>query len=109
HPYRALALIVGIYLARRAVDYVHHRTGWRVLGLVVALIESFFLLVLILGGIRIFQVVRLWLRDRAVTGWLAAIQDSLARFVAVFKINVPEVISRLVALFNDQVWPIFVE
>ena len=109
HPYRALALIVGIYLARRAVDYVHHRTGWRVLGLVVALIESFFLLVLILGGIRIFQVVRLWLRDRAVTGWLAAIQDGLARFFAVFKINLPEVISRLVAFFNEQVWPIFVE
>ena len=27
HPYRALALIVGIYLTRRAVDYVHRRTG----------------------------------------------------------------------------------
>ena len=35
--------------------YLHERTGWRVLGLGVVLIESFFLLVLILGGIRVFQ------------------------------------------------------
>ena len=91
------------------VDYVHHRTGWRVLGLVVALIESFFLLVLILGGIRIFQVVRLWLRDRAVTGWLAAYRTAWPGSSPCSRSTCPRCISRLVAFFNEQVWPIFVE
>ena len=36
-------------------------------------------------------------------------QDGLARFSAVFKVNLPEVLGRLLAFLSDQVWPVFVE
>jgi hypothetical protein len=65
-----IALIVGIYLSRRLLDYVADRTGLRILRLLVVLIESFFMLMVIMGGIRVFQTFRVWLRNRAVLQWL---------------------------------------
>ena len=44
HPWWLLAGLVVIYLLRRALDLLHDRTGYRSLGILVALIESFFLL-----------------------------------------------------------------
>ena len=61
-----VALLLGIYVLRRLLDYVAERTGLRILGLVVVLIEAFFMLLVITGGIRVFQIFRNWLRDRAV-------------------------------------------
>jgi hypothetical protein len=54
-----LTFIVGIYVLRRVLDFVAERTGLRILGLVVVLIEAFFMLLLIMGGIRVFQTFRL--------------------------------------------------
>jgi hypothetical protein len=45
-----VGLLVGLYVLRRLVDLVHDRTGWRLAGLGVVLIESFFLLVLVMGA-----------------------------------------------------------
>ena len=102
-------LLVGIYVMRRLLDYIAERTGLRILGLVVVLIEAFFMLLVIMGGIRVFQTFRNWFRDRAVLQWLAEIQDAAARFFAVFKIDLPELVTRTWAFFTDQVWPILID
>ena len=109
HPARLLLILVAVYVARRFLDELHERTGRRVLGLLVALLESFFLLVVIMGGIRIWQQAKLWLEDRAFVGWLATLRDVLAEALAVFRIDLPAVLLEVGALFSDQVWPAFWE
>jgi hypothetical protein len=104
-----VALLLGIYVLRRLLDYVAERTGLRILGLVVVLIEAFFMLLVIMGGIRVFQIFRNWLRDRAVLQWLAELQGVAARFFAIFKIDLPEIVTRTWAFFTNQVWPILID
>ena len=106
HLWWLIALIVGIYLSRRFLDYVADRTGLRILRLVVVMIESFFMLMVIMGGIRVFQTFQVWLRNRAVLQWLVEIQNAIARLVM---INVPEIVSRAWALVTDQIWPLVVD
>ena len=109
HKLRLLLILVGIYLLRRLVDTLHERTGRRPLGLLVALLESFFLLVVIMGGIRVWQQAKLWLEDRMFLGWLAAARDALGRALAVFHVDLPAVLVKLGEFFVDQVWPVFWE
>ncbi len=104
-----VGLLVGLYVARRLLDLVHERTGWRLLGLAVVLIESFFLLVLVMGGVRVFDTFRLWLRDRVVVQWLVAVKNQVAELLAIFKIDLPAVLEQLGTFFAEQVWPIFVD
>ena len=104
-----VALIVGLYVTRRLVDLVHDRSGWRVAGLAVVLIESFFILVLVMGGIRVFQTFGIWLRGRAFVQWLAAIKNEVAEFLAIFRIDLPAILERLGTFFAEQVWPIFLD
>ena len=98
-----VALLVGIYVLRRLLDYVADRTGLRILGLFVVLIEAFFMLLVIMGGIRVFQTLQNWVGDRAVMQWLAEIKDAAARFFAIFKIDLPEILTRAWAFCTDQV------
>jgi hypothetical protein len=104
-----VGLIVGLYVARRLVDLVHDRTGWRLAGLGVVLIESFFILVLVMGGVRVFQLFGIWLRERTFVQWLVAIKNEVAEFLAIFAIDLPAILERLGTFFAEQVWPIFVD
>jgi len=104
-----VVLLIGIYVLRRALDFIAERTGVRVLGLLVVLIESFFLLLVITGGIRVLQTFLVWLRDRTLMQWLAAIKNVLAEFFAVFKIDLPEILTRTWAFIADTVWPVLVD
>jgi hypothetical protein len=109
HLWWLVALLVGIYVLRRLLDYIAERTGLRILGLVVVLIEAFFMLLVIMGGIRVFQTFRVWLLDRAVMQWLAEIQDAMARFFAIFKIDLPEILTLTWTFFSGEVWPILID
>ena len=104
-----VGLIVGLYVARRLVDLVHDRTGWRLAGLAVVLIESFFILLLVMGGVRVFQIFWIWLQNRTFMQWLAAVKNEVAEFLAIFAIDLPAILERLGTFFTDQVWPIFVD
>ena len=53
-----VALLAGIYVLRRLLDYVAERTGLRILDLLAVLVESFFMLLVIVGGIRVLQTFR---------------------------------------------------
>lgn len=108
-----VALLVGLYVGRRLLDLVHDlvhdRTGWRLAGLGVVLVESFFILVLVLGGVRVFQIFALWLEERAFLAWLRGIGNRIAEFFARFAIDLPAVLERVGTFFADQVWPILLE
>jgi hypothetical protein len=108
-PFLLFGLLAGLYLVRRLVDLVHDRTGWRVMGLAIVLIESFFILVLVMGGVRIFQSVGVWLKDRVFVQWLVAVKNEVAEFLAVFAIDLPAILERLGTFIAEQVWPIFVD
>lgn len=104
-----VALIVGLYAGRRLLDLVHDRTGWRLAGLGVVLVESFFILLLVMGGIRVVQIFGSWLRERTFMAWLRGLEDALAHVLARFAIDLPAVVARLAAFVADEVWPTFLD
>jgi hypothetical protein len=104
-----VALLVGIYVLRRLLEFVAERTGLRVLGLLVVLIESFFLLLVVVGGIRVIQTFQVWLRDRAVMQWIAEIKAAVADFLAIFSIHLPEIVARVTRFLSEQIWPVLVD
>lgn len=105
HLPRMLALIVGLYLLRRALDHLRERTGLRALGLLVVVIEAFFLLVVVFGGIKVFQEAALWIRDRALLQWLDALRDTLLSPLAWLSVDLPELLDRLGRFVIDSVCP----
>lgn len=109
HPVRLGLILVAIYVVRRGVDELHERTEVRALGLLVALLESFFLLVVIMGGIRVWQEVKLWLADRALAAWLGSVRDALARVLAVFQIDLPQLLLSVGHFLSTQAWPVFLD
>lgn len=109
HLWWLLAGLVGLYLLRRGLDLLHERTGIRLLGLLVALVESFFLLVVIVGGIRVWQSAWLWIRDRTFMAWLDAIRAAVLDALAVISLWLPGVVTGAVTFLADQVWPLFWE
>lgn len=108
-PLLMLGVVVGTYVVRRGVDLLHDKTGWRVLGIGVALLEAFFMLVVVFGGVRLLQVVINWIMSRAFVGWLATARDSIRDVLAMLPFRVPELIDRLVRFYLDNVWPAFWE
>ncbi|GAA2093980.1 hypothetical protein GCM10009841_04100 [Microlunatus panaciterrae] len=109
HPVRLAAIVVGVYALRRLVDLLHERTDWRPLGVVVALIESFFMLLVILGAQRLFQSFMIWVTDRAIVGWFASFRDRLADLLSVLKIDLPAVLVAVGDFLSEQVWPAFAD
>ena len=109
HPWSLLAGLVSIYLIRRAVDLLHDRTGLRILGILVALIESFFLVVVIMGGIRVWQQAQLWISDRQFMAWLATVKNAILDALSVISIHLPALVTQLASFLADEVWPLFWE
>jgi hypothetical protein len=106
HPVRLLLVVVGVYVLRRAVDALHERTGRQLLGVLVAFIESVFILLVILGGIRLLQQARLWLEDRAVWGWGTGARDAVADVLARFAVDLPALLAAVASFVGDEVWPV---
>ncbi|BAK33023.1 hypothetical protein MLP_00090 [Microlunatus phosphovorus NM-1] len=109
HPWWFLAGLVTIYLLRRGLDAWHERSGIRALGLTVALVETFFMLVVIMGGVRIWQQAKLWLADRAFMAWLDSWWQHLLDALSVISIHLPVIVTRMVGFLADEVWPLLWE
>lgn len=99
------SIIVGSYLIRRGLDFLHERTGWRWVGILVAIAEAFFILMIVLAGQRVIRFVKSWFMDRAFVGWFAAIRDRLAEFFSIFRIDLPAVLVAVGDFFRENVWP----
>lgn len=108
---RTLALVVGvlvgIYVVRRGFDLLHERTGWRAFGIVAALLEAFFLVLVIFSGGRLLESLRLWWEDRQLHEWLETLTAGLAVAVEPLRINLPAVLTAL-ARGLDTLWGWFV-
>lgn len=104
-----VCIVVGAYLLRRGLDLLHERTDWRWLGVVVAAVEGFFILTLLLSGQKLVNKFTDWLFDRQVFGWLDALEDKMAGFFSLFKVDLPEVIDHVIAFIGQTVWPSFLD
>ncbi len=109
HTWRLVMIVITLYVARRLVDLAHEQTGWRPLGLLVAVLEAFFVLLLVMGGIRIWQLAKIWLRDRAFMRWIETALDPLEQLFALIRINLPELVVRVWDFVFGQVWPVLAD
>jgi hypothetical protein len=57
----------------------------------------------------VLQTFQAWLEDRAVMQWLAEIKDAVASFLAIFAIDLPEILTRVTSFLSEQVWPVLVD
>ncbi len=109
HTWRLLMIVVTLYVARRLLDLAHEQTGWRPLGVVVALVETFFILLVVMGGVRVWQLGKIWLRDRAFMRWIEAAVNPLEQLFALIRINLPDLVVRLWDFVFGQVWPVLAD
>jgi len=100
-----VGIVVGTYLLRRGLDALHERTEWRWLGIVVALVESFFMLTVILSAARLLGLLKSWLLGRTFVGWLAAVEERAAALFALIRINLPAVVDWLGSFIFHTVLP----
>lgn len=100
-----LVLVVGLYVLRRIVDVVHERTGRTVFGVLTTFLEACFLFVVILSGFRILEQIGLWLSDRRLAAWWDGLLERLAAALAIFRIDLPAVLTVLGRLWTEEIWP----
>jgi hypothetical protein len=107
HTWWMVGLLVGLYLLRRLVDQLHERTRIGLLGILTAVVESFFILVVIFGGFLLLKRPGRWLADRQVAAWLDAAGRAVERALAALHLRLPELLHRLAGFLADPVWPMF--
>ncbi len=107
HPWRMVGLLLGVYLLRRLVDHLHERTGIGLLGILTAVVESFFILVVIFGGFVLLQRPGSWLADRALTAWLDEAGRAVEHALAALHVTLPALLHRFVGFLIDPVWGMF--
>ncbi|WP_432559368.1 hypothetical protein [Granulicoccus sp. GXG6511] len=104
-----LAVVAGAYVIRRILDLVHDATGWRVLGLLAAFVEAFFMLSLLLSGGHLLTYLKDWFFDRALSQWIDTWVDGLAAVLAVVEINLPAIIKVVGAFLGERVFPFLLD
>ena len=109
HTWWLLAGLVALYLIRRGLDLLHERTGLRFLGIGVAMVEAFFLLVVILGGVRVLQLAQIWISNRVFMSWLETLKHAVLDALSVLSIHLPQLVTQLAGFLVQEVWPLFWE
>lgn len=103
---RMIIIIVGAYIVRRLVDLVHEKTGFRLLGLVAALIEAFFLLLLVFLGSSFLSQWWWRLRTTRLAAWWAEVWEGFLTALG----RVSDLLPALADWVVDAaawLWPIF--
>jgi len=100
-----ISVVVGAYLVRRLLDLLHERAGWPWLGVALPAFEAFFLLTVILAGVKVLGSLKHWLLDRQLFSWLDVLWSHLAAFLAIFKINLPAVAHLVGHFLVHDAWP----
>ena len=109
HPWWMLGLLLGVYLLRRLTDHLHERSGIGVSRDLTAVVESFFILVVIFGGFVLLPAAEVsgW-GNRAFVGWL----DAAGRCRGTGPLrgctcSCPSCWDRFAGFLADPVWPMF--
>lgn len=100
-----IGVVVGLYVARRLVDWWFDRSGWRPLGLLAALIEGFFLLIVVLSGRQLVVSIMQWVDGRAFRVWLDYPGWGLQQLFGAVGVDISSVLRQLVSLWWDVLWP----
>ncbi len=100
-----IGIIAGLYVVRRLIDWWHERSGFRPLGLLAALIEGFFMLIVVLSGRQLVVSVKHWVDDQTFRVWLDYPSWGLQQVAAAMGIDISALLSQLGALWWDTVWP----
>ena len=106
-PLFLVGVVVGVYVVRRVLDAAHERTGWRLLGIAVAAVEGFFLVLITMGGIRLVQLAMIWIENRAVVGWLDQAREVLLAVLGQISAVFPVALTAAARFVVDEVWPMF--
>lgn len=103
---RTVLIIIGAYIVRRLVDLAHEKSNFRPLGLVAALIEAFFLLLLVFLGTS-FISSWLWrLRSTRIYGWGVEVWQGFRTSLGRISDVLPGVADWVVGLV-EWLWPVF--
>lgn len=103
------AVLVGCYLLRRGLEATADRTGRWFFGLLGALVEGFFSVVLIFGGSRMLGDLGEWLQERVLYGWLLALGDTFMGWLASFHIVIPQILRVGWEFLATDLWPLLSE
>lgn len=103
---RIVIIVVGAYIVRRVVDLVHEKTNFRPLGLVAALIEAFFLLMVVFLGSRVASGWLWWLRGSRLAAWAAELMDGVRTTLGRVNELLPGIFDQAIALLQ-WLWPVF--
>ena len=103
------AVLVVCYLLRRGLEATADRTGSTTLGLIGALVEGFFSVVLVFSGTRMLGDFVYWLRVREVWGWFNEIGSLIAGWLSAINELIPEVIGAVWRFLSGTLWPLFTD
>ena len=107
--YTRIGLVVGgAYIARRVVDLLHEKTGFRPLGLVAALLEGFFMLILIFSGTSLLSRLESKLIVTRLASWWASFNAGLDTTLGHINLSLPDFLDSAWAWLADNLWPLFV-
>lgn len=100
------AVVIGAYVVRRVVDLLHEKTGLRALGLLAALFEGFFMLMLILSGQRLVTQAQFWLEDRQFNEWLQVPMNGVRQIGDWINIDLPQIMTSAWTWLWETGWPV---
>ncbi len=100
-----VALIVGLYVLRRLIEWWFERTGLRPLGLLMALVEGFFLLIVVMSGRQLLVSVRHWVDDRVFRVWLDYPGWGLQQVSAALGVDISQLLDAVGTWWWEAVWP----
>ena len=103
---RTILIIVGAYIVRRLVDLAHEKTNFRPLGLVAALIEAFFLLLLVFLGTSVISGWLWRLRSTRIYDWGVDVWQGFKTSLGRISDVLPVVADWVVGLVG-WLWPVF--
>ncbi len=103
------AVLLGCYLLRRGLEATADRTGRWFFGLLGALVEGFFSVVLIFGGSRMLGDLGDWIRSRAFYGWVMDFGARIADWLASLHLAIPEFIGSSYRFVTGTLWPLVSE
>jgi hypothetical protein len=96
-----IALVVGLYIARRLLDRWQERTGGLFPALLAALVEAGGLFVVLLSAFRLVEGARLWLGERRVAQWWQASLDWATGWL---HFDLPDLVLRVWVFLSGTIW-----
>lgn len=100
-----VGIIVSLYLVRRGFDAWFDKTGWRGVGLGSALIEGFFMFLVVLSGRQLAITIRNWVDERAFRQWLDYPRWGLTWLFDQVHVDIRALLTSLETFVGDVVVP----